>query len=553
MAKKLFPFLIFLFLISSYPLIGSGQEGSDADYKLQGEYAGAIDDGEPIKYGIQVIALGKGKFTGVGYMGGLPGDGWDESEPTRVENVGVDDGILTFAGDHATALISDGVATIQADGNTIGKLKRVDRKSPTLGAVAPANATILFSGKDSLGNWELNGKTATASDDGLLQAGTASKKKFQDHTIHIEFLLPFMPEARGQARGNSGIYLQGRYEVQMLDSFGLTGEQNECGGIYSIRKPDVNMCYPPMQWQTYDIDFKAAKYDGDKKVENARMTVKHNGVTIHEDVELPQSTTAASTKDGSEPGVVYLQNHGNPVQFRNIWVVEKQSAQEEEAKKKIAPSTQTAELLDVQQPIKMHYLLSLPKDYASQEKWPLVLFLHGAGERGEDLDQVKVHGPPNLVEQGKQFPFIVVSPQCPKNRWWEPVSLSALLDDVEKKYNVDSDRIYVTGLSMGGFGTWNLAAYSPERFAAIAPICGGGDSVRTAYTIGDQVPVWVFHGGKDGVVPLERSQELVDAFKKKNIDVKFTIYPDAGHDSWTETYKNEELYTWLLSHSRKQE
>jgi hypothetical protein len=132
-----------------------------------------------------------------------------------------------------------------------------------------------------------------------------------------------MPHARGQARGNSGIYLQGRYEVQMLDSFGLVGEHNECGGIYTIAKPKVNMCYPPLTWQTYDIDYTAAEYDGAKKSKNARVTVKHNGVTIHDNIELTHATTASPLKEGPEPGPVYLQDHGNPVRYRNIWVVEK--------------------------------------------------------------------------------------------------------------------------------------------------------------------------------------------------------------------------------------
>jgi predicted peptidase len=184
-----------------------------------------------------------------------------------------------------------------------------------------------------------------------------------------------------------------------------------------------------------------------------------------------------------------------------------------------------------------------------KKDWPLVVFLHGAGERGDDLEKVKVHGPPKLVEQGKDFPFILVSPQCKQNRWWEPVSLSALIDGVEEKYNVDAKRIYLTGLSMGGFGTWDLASYSPERFAAIAPICGGGDATKTVYTIGDKIPAWVFHGAKDSVVPLVRSKELVDGFKKRGVDVKFTVYPDSGHDSWSETYNNPELYQWMLSHS----
>jgi len=147
---------------------------------------------------------------------------------------------------------------------------------------------------------------------------------FGSFTIHIEFRAPFQPWARGQGRGNSGFYAQGRYETQMLDSFGLSGEWNECGGVYQIAKPSVNMCYPPLSWQTYDIEFVQAVYDEDgNKTENAKFTVLHNGVNIHDDVELTHATTASPMKEGPEPGPVFLQNHGNPVRYRNIWVVPK--------------------------------------------------------------------------------------------------------------------------------------------------------------------------------------------------------------------------------------
>lgn len=293
----------------------------DSDYDIQGEYSGTIRaDGNDLKFGIQVIALGEGKFSGVGYQGGLPGDGWDKGEPIRVEEASLEDGVLTFSGENADAVVADGVATItSANGKVLGKLKRVVRKSPTLGKKPPEGATVLFDGS-SVDGWEFKGKPAKMTEDGLLMQGAQSKQKFQDHKIHIEFLLPYTPKARGQGRGNSGIYLQGRYEVQMLDSFGLTGEHNECGGVYTIRKPDENMCFPPLQWQTYDIVFHAAKFDGDKKIKDAWMNVKHNGVTIHEKVELPKKTTAAPNAEGPEPGYVYLQNHGNPVRYRNIWV-----------------------------------------------------------------------------------------------------------------------------------------------------------------------------------------------------------------------------------------
>src|SRR6185436_9807540 len=173
---------------------------------------------------------------------------------------------------------------------------------------------------------------------------------------------------------------------------------------------------------------------------------------------------------------------------------------------------QKAVHLDATIPIKMGYLLYLPKDYEKQAAWPLVLFLHGAGERGDDLELVKVHGPPKLIAQGKDFPFIVVSPQCPKDKWWEPIELLALLDEVGGKYKVDANRVYVTGLSMGGFGSWRLAFQAPNRLAAIAPICGGGESYWTKNFT--NLPVWAFHGAKDAGVPVERSQAMVDALKK---------------------------------------
>ncbi len=209
---------------------------------------------------------------------------------------------------------------------------------------------------------------------------------------------------------------------------------------------------------------------------------------------------------------------------------------------------QTPEQMEVQVTVRMRYLVALPDGYEKQEKWPLVLFLHGAGERGADLNKVKVHGPPKLIEQGRKFPFITVSPQCPTGRWWDASQLDALLTHVEKKYHVDSDRIYVTGLSMGGFGTFQLAAYCPERIAAIAPICGGGDPITARRT--SHIPAWVFHGAKDNVVPVSRSREMVEALKARGAEVRFTEYPNAGHDAWTATYNNPELYTWLLSHTR---
>ena len=198
------------------------------------------------------------------------------------------------------------------------------------------------------------------------------------------------------------------------------------------------------------------------------------------------------------------------------------------------------------------YLLYLPERYGKEDKqWPLILFLHGAGERGNDLELVKKHGPPKIVETKPDFPFVVVSPQCPSGMWWTELldTLNALLDEIVGLYDIDEERIYLTGLSMGGFGTWDLAAAFPERFAAIAPICGGG-TLRAGRSLRD-MPTWVFHGAKDRVVPLDESERMVRILKSAGNNARFTVYPEAGHDSWTETYNNPELYEWFLQHQRQ--
>ena len=258
----------------------------DADFKFQGEYAGSL--GGQYDVGAQVIALGGGKFKMVLYPGGLPGDGYDGVEKREYD--GARDGdTVTFTGGTTGKSISGGKLTFERDGQSFS-IDRTIRKSPTLSAKPPEGATVLFDGKSAK-----NFKPGKMTEDGLLMEGA-----------------------------NSGCYLQARYEVQVLDSFGLAGKHNECGGIYSIKDPDLNMCFPPLQWQTYDIDFTAAKYDKDgKKTANARITVRHNGVLIHDNVELPKRTTASPLAEGPEPGFLHLQDHSNPLRFRNIWVVKK--------------------------------------------------------------------------------------------------------------------------------------------------------------------------------------------------------------------------------------
>lgn len=309
---------------------------NDRDYAIQGEYSGDLNvsAGPNLpafgakKHGIQVIALGDHKFRAAVYPGGLPSDGWDGK--TKVEiNGQTADGVTTLVGAGkaagVTLTIKDGselIVTQAGQKELGGTLKKVLRKSPTLGAKPPEGAVILFdgSGGDEWAPGDMDGKLLKADVSG---GGQFSKRKFHSFTLHIEFQLPFEPAKRGQDRGNSGVYMQARYETQVLDSFGLSNADNECGGIYSIAKSAVQMCFPPLSWQTYDIDYTAAQFENGKKTKNARMSVKLNGVEIHKDVELTHATTAAPWKEGPEPGPIYLQNHGHPVRFQNIWLVEK--------------------------------------------------------------------------------------------------------------------------------------------------------------------------------------------------------------------------------------
>ena len=295
---------------------------ADKDFAIQGEYSGTIVlDGNKIKVGVQVIASGGGQFRSVGYLGGLPGDGWDGSEQSKIPGTGqTTDGVcvLEATNGEGHAEIVDGMLTLSSGGGEIlGELKRIIRKSPTLGETAPQNAVVLFDGSTAK---HFDG--GQLSDDQLLKQGATSKQTFGSYKLHMEFLLSYMPWARQQGRANSGCYHQGRYEVQILDSFGLEGKNNECGGIYTIAPPRINMCFPPLSWQTYDVEFHAARYDDEnKKVKDAWITVLHNGVKIHDHQELGYATRAHPVDEGPEDGPIYLQDHNNPVRFRNIWVV----------------------------------------------------------------------------------------------------------------------------------------------------------------------------------------------------------------------------------------
>ncbi len=197
------------------------------------------------------------------------------------------------------------------------------------------------------------------------------------------------------------------------------------------------------------------------------------------------------------------------------------------------------------------YLIYLHENYdaKSAEKYPVLIFLHGSGERGTDIEKVKIHGPPRLIKEGKDFPFIVISPQLPEGKMWEVSYLDATLDNAIKGLKADKSRIYLTGLSLGGMGTWGWAGAHPDKFAAIAPVCGMSNPMDATKFL--NLPIWAFHGAKDDVVPPKGSSFMVNMVNDLGGNAKITLYPEANHDSWTETYNNPELYEWLLAQKAK--
>jgi hypothetical protein len=285
-------------------------EAAGPDFAIQGEYVGE-------GCAAQVIALGGGKFHIVGWSKGLPGAVEDIEKKVELDADRLNDKVVFDAEGWKGTIESGQLRGTNKDGNS-WELRRVVRESPTLGAKPPAGAIVLFDGTnaDAFENGHMDDRK-------LLQAGTKTKQAFGDFTLHVEFRTPFKPTGRGQGRGNSGVYLQDRYECQVLDSFGLKGENNEAGGIYTISKPKLNMCFPPLSWQTYDIDFAAARYDAEgKKTQNAKATVRLNGVVVQDNVEIPKPTGGGQPEKPT-PGPIQLQGHGNPVFYRNVWIVEK--------------------------------------------------------------------------------------------------------------------------------------------------------------------------------------------------------------------------------------
>jgi predicted peptidase len=217
----------------------------------------------------------------------------------------------------------------------------------------------------------------------------------------------------------------------------------------------------------------------------------------------------------------------------------------------VSAQMQTKQKAKIVRKTTLPYLLWLPADYKKEKEktYPLMIFLHGSGERGDSLELVKRNGPPSFLDNSTDFQFITVSPQCPVGKRWNTEDLQVLLEQILAKYRIDHDRIYLTGLSMGGFGTWAWACAYPDQFAAIAPVCGGGDQQFAKYL--KNLPVWAFHGEADSVVPVKRTIEMVQAVNSAGGSAKMTIYRGVGHNSWENAYNDPELYKWLLQHTKK--
>lgn len=287
------------------------------EYGFQGEYIGTVTGGyRPERVGLQIMAGPNQTLTAVQYPGGLPGSGWNGSPKIRYKG-NWDKSVAMLRGDGHKLVIVNNEVWILSGGDVMrGIIHKIHRRSPTLGLQPPPGADVLFDGQSTI---RLQGGRMT--DTGLLMEGAETLDTVDDFRMHLEFRTPFMPTAEGQARGNSGVYIQRRYELQILDSFGQDREYNFCGSLYKTRPPDVNMCLPPLAWQTYDLWFRAARFDADfNKVEDARITVYHNGVKIHDDIAIPNKT-GAGRPEGPDPMTILFQDHHDPVRYRNIWLV----------------------------------------------------------------------------------------------------------------------------------------------------------------------------------------------------------------------------------------
>lgn len=296
------------------------------DFVVQGEYEGTIErEGKTSKYAAQIAALGEGKFGAVFLNGGLPGAGWDGVNTISIEGKTEGDKTVFSGKDFAAEIMGDSLTGVHPP---LAKftLKKVTRRSPTEGEKPPAGAVVLFDGSGT-GEWQNGEMDERKLLKALSPGGPSTKRSVGNFALHLEFVLPFKATARGQARGNSGVYIQGRYEVQILDSFGfkLTDKKavgDLCGELYKQKVPDVSMNFPPLAWQTYDIDFQAAQFEGEKKIKNAVITLRHNGVTVFDKYEIT-AKTGAGKPEAASPAPILLQNHSNPVFFRNIWLTEK--------------------------------------------------------------------------------------------------------------------------------------------------------------------------------------------------------------------------------------
>jgi hypothetical protein len=286
---------------------------ADADFAYQGEFAGG-------GWGLQVIAGGDGKFDGVLYYGGLPGNGWNQQTKFKL-NGELQNQTAALSGDAYRVNVHPYYAdAFNAAGQWIARLIKMQRTSATMGLRPPYGADVLFDGTNA--DKFQNGKL---TEEGLLRMGTMTKDKVGDFRLHLEFRTPYMPYARGQARANSGVYIQQRYEVQILDSFGLEGIENECASLYRQQRPNMNMAFPPLTWQTYDIWFRQPRWseDGKTRLEPGHITVLHNGVPVHWNYEI-KNKTGGGKPEGHEEFPIALQDHGNPVVFRNVWIVHNQ-------------------------------------------------------------------------------------------------------------------------------------------------------------------------------------------------------------------------------------